>query len=69
MLSALAVQASMPFAALIVTDDATPWRGPFAAAYVLALGVLACVAAGPENLAWYAGHVAAHYADGYVAID
>jgi hypothetical protein len=36
---------------------------------VLALGVLACVAAGPENLAWYAGHVAAHYADGYVAID
>lgn len=67
MLAALAVQASMPFAALIVTDAETRWRGPFAAAYLAALAALGLVAVGPEALSAFVVSSGAAYCDECVA--
>ncbi len=53
-LAALAVQASLPFASLLMLDDTCRWRAPFAAGYLGVLGLIGALSVDPAFLAAYA---------------
>lgn len=55
--TALAIQASLPFASLLMLDDTCRWRDRFAAGYMAALGLIALLSVDPALLAAYAASV------------